>query len=194
MRLTIGVIGPSGGGVSEAVLVKAYRLGETIAARDAVLVTGRCPGLPHAAVRGTKAKGGLVIGIFPGRSLDEHRGKSRLPVEGFEVLVYTGSGLMGREITSIRSCDMVVIVGGGPPRSPSSRSPRGLTDVLTGTGGMTEIVERILQTAGKDTGACVRYDEEPERLVDRRIHYYRTEHVRKPPCFGAARPEGAVAP
>ena len=59
---------------------------------------------------------------------------------------------------------------------------------------MTEIVERMLQTAGKDTGACVRYDEEPERLVDRRIHYYRTEYVRKPPCFGAARPEGAVAP
>jgi uncharacterized protein (TIGR00725 family) len=193
MRLAIGVMGSSGGGASEAVLAKAYRLGETIAARDAVLVTGRRPGLPHAPVRGAKAKGGLVIGISPGRSLDEHRGKSRLPVEGFDVLVYTGSGLMGREIASIRSCDMVVIAGGGPARSASSRSPRGLTDVLTGTGGMTEIVERILETAGKDPGTCVRYDEESERLVDRRTHYYRAERVPKPSCFGAAGPEGAVA-
>ena len=28
------------------------------------------------------------------------------------MLIYTGSGLMGREITDIRSCDIVVIVGG----------------------------------------------------------------------------------
>jgi hypothetical protein len=86
MRLTIGVMGSSGGDVSEAVLAKAYRLGETIAARNAVLVTGGCPGLPYAAVRGAKAKGGLVIGIPPGLSLDEHRGKygsrARIPCRG----------------------------------------------------------------------------------------------------------------
>ena len=53
-----------------------------------------------------------MIGISPGLSLDEHRGKYHSPVDGFDVLVYTGSGLMGREITNIRSCDMVVIAGG----------------------------------------------------------------------------------
>ena len=75
MRLTIGVMGSSGGDLSEANLAKAHRLGEAIAARDAVLITGGCPGLPYAAVRGAKAKGGLVIGISPGLSFDEHRGK-----------------------------------------------------------------------------------------------------------------------
>ena len=58
-------------------------------------------GLPYEAVRGAKAKGGLVIGISPGLSLDEHRGRYRSPVDGFDVLIYTGSGLMGREITNI---------------------------------------------------------------------------------------------
>jgi uncharacterized protein (TIGR00725 family) len=196
MRLTIGVMGSSGGDVSAAARAKAYRLGETIAARDAVLVNGGCPGLPYAAVRRAKAKGGLVIGISPGLSFDEHRGKYGSPVEGFDVLVYTGSGLMGREITSIRSCDMVVIVGGrtGTLGELAIAYDEGrLIGVLTGTGGITEIVERIIQTAGKKTGACVLYDEEPERLVDRLIHYYRTEHVRKPSCFCDARPEGTVA-
>jgi predicted Rossmann-fold nucleotide-binding protein len=62
MRLTIGVMGSNGGDLSEANLAKAHRLGEAIAARDAVLITGGCPGLPYEAVRGAKAKGGLVIG------------------------------------------------------------------------------------------------------------------------------------
>src|SRR4029453_1184166 len=59
MRLTIGVMGSSGGDLSEADLAKAHRLGEAIAACDAVLITGGCPGLPYAAARGAKAKGGL---------------------------------------------------------------------------------------------------------------------------------------
>ena len=46
MKLTIGVMGSSGGTLSEAVCRKAYRLGEAIAESDAILITGGCPGLP----------------------------------------------------------------------------------------------------------------------------------------------------
>jgi len=97
MKLAIGVMGASGGELADEVCRRVYRLGEAIAEHDAVLITGACPGLPYEAVRGAKAKGGLVVGISPGLSIDEHRGKYRSPVEGFDVLVfYTGSGLMGR--------------------------------------------------------------------------------------------------
>jgi predicted Rossmann-fold nucleotide-binding protein len=54
MRLTIGVMGSSGGDLSEANLSEAHRLGEAIAARDAVLITGGCPGLPYEAIRGRR--------------------------------------------------------------------------------------------------------------------------------------------
>lgn len=40
-----------------------------------MLITGGCPGLPYEAVRGAKTKGGLVVSISPGLSIDEHRGK-----------------------------------------------------------------------------------------------------------------------
>lgn len=136
-------------------------------------------------MRGARAKGGLVVGISPGLSVDEHRGKYGSPVDGFDVLIYTGSGLMGREITNIRSCDMVVIAGGrtGTLGELAIAYDEGrLIGVLTGTGGITEMIERILEACGKDTGACVLYDDDPAQLIDRLIHYYRTEHHRKPSC------------
>ena len=193
MKLTIGVMGSSGGTLSKEVERKAYLLGEAIAERNAILVTGGCPGLPYEAVRGAKAKRGLVIGISPGLSIEEHKNKYASPVEGFDVLIYTGSGLMGREITNIRSCDIVVIAGGrtGTLGELAIAYDEGrLIGILTGTGGITEIVAEILRVSGKETGACVLYDDDPVKLVDRLIHYYRTEHFRRPSCFCGALAEG----
>jgi uncharacterized protein (TIGR00725 family) len=103
MKLTIGVMGSSGGELNMEVKKKVFRLGEVIAERDAILITGGCPGLPYEAIRGAKAKGGMTVGISPGLSIDEHQHKFRSPIEDFDVLIYTGSGLMGREITFDRA-------------------------------------------------------------------------------------------
>lgn len=186
MKLAIGVMGSSGGEVSDDIRRKVYRLGEAIAERDAILITGGCPGLPYEAVKGAKAKGGLVVGISPGLSIDEHQAKYGSPVENFDVLIYTGSGLMGREITNIRSCDIIVIAGGrsGTLGELAIAYDEGrLIGVLTGTGGITEIIDTIIRASNKDTGACVLYDADPEKLIKRLIEYYRTQHFRKPSCF-----------
>ncbi|HSC71609.1 MAG TPA: hypothetical protein VLH58_09665, partial [Candidatus Methylomirabilis sp.] len=55
------------------------RLGAAIAGRDAILITGGCPVYP---VRGAKGRGGLVLGISAGLSVDEHRGEYRSPAVG----------------------------------------------------------------------------------------------------------------
>jgi uncharacterized protein (TIGR00725 family) len=186
MKLTIGVMGSSGGELNTEVKKKVFRLGEVIAERDAILITGGCPGLPYEAIRGAKAKGGMTLGISPGLSIDEHQHKYRSPIDDFDVLIYTGSGLMGREITNIRSCDIIVIVGGrtGTLGELAIAYDEGrLIGVVTGTGGITQIVENIIRVSDKQTGACVLYEEDPEKLVDRLIEYYRTEHYRKPSCF-----------
>jgi uncharacterized protein (TIGR00725 family) len=186
MKLTIGVMGSSGGELNTEVKKKVFRLGEVIAERDAILITGGCPGLPYEAIRGAKAKGGMTVGISPGLSIDEHQHKFRSPIEDFDVLIYTGSGLMGREITNIRSCDIIVIVGGrtGTLGELAIAYDEGrLIGVLTGSGGITEIVETIIRVSDKQTGACVLYEEDPEKLIDRLIEYYRTEHFRRPSCF-----------
>jgi uncharacterized protein (TIGR00725 family) len=142
--------------------------------------------LPYEAARGAKSKGGMVVGISPALSIEEHQGRYGSPVDAFDLLIYTGSGLMGREITNIRSCDIVVIIGGrtGTLGELAIAYDEGrLIGVLTGTGGITDIVQEIIQATGKETGACILYDDEPSKLIDRLIHYYRTEHYKKPSCF-----------
>src|SRR5438067_1111455 len=139
MKLTIGVMGSAVGAMNNEVRVRAFRLGEEIARLDCVLITGACPGLPQAAVEGAKSRGGMVVGISPGLSLDEHIKKYQSPVEGYDVIIYTGSGLMGREVENIRSSDIVIIVGGhsGTLGEFSIAYDEGkLIGVLQGSGGI----------------------------------------------------------
>lgn len=195
MKLTIGVMGSAGGVQDEAVLARMVRLGRRIAERGCITLTGACPGLPYAAVQGAKGAGGLVVGISPGLSRDEHIHKYASPVDGFDVLIYTGSGLMGREIENIRSSDIVVIAGGssGTLGEFSIAYDEGrLIGVLTGTGGVAEHVADLVKIFNKPTGACVLYDDDPVRLIDRLIAYYQTEHYKQPNCFCALHPEDAL--
>ena len=90
MNLAIGVMGSASGGAQTAVEARLEELGRAVAESGCTLTTGACPGLPYAAVRGAKSAGGLVVGISPGLSRDEHVKKYKSPVEGFDVIIFTG--------------------------------------------------------------------------------------------------------
>lgn len=193
MRLKIGVMGGATGSMQREVLARAHTLGRAIAEAQCVLVTGACPGLPLAAACGAHAAGGMVVGVSPGLSLDEHVRKYRSPTDFHDVLIFTGSGLMGREVVNIRSSDIVVIVGGrsGTLGELAIAYDEGkLIGVLTGTGGISDMVAPILAACDKDTGARVVYESEPERLVQRVLDLYRTEHHKRPSCFCVDQPIG----
>ena len=72
LRLKIGVMGSASGELTDQQLKNCFDLGQAIAENDCICVTGACPGLPYETAKGVKAKGGLVVGISPGLSLDEH--------------------------------------------------------------------------------------------------------------------------
>jgi uncharacterized protein (TIGR00725 family) len=193
MALKVGVMGGATGVISRAHLAKAHELGQAIAKSGCVLITGACPGLPLAAACGAKQAGGMVVGISPGLSLDEHAYKYDSPTEFHDVLIYTGSGLMGREVINIRSSDIVVIIGGrsGTLGELAIAYDEGkLIGVLTGTGGISDLVADVLAACKKETGAEVVYDVAPRRLVKKLLRVYRTTHVRRPSCFCLDRPPG----
>jgi len=176
-------MGSASGELDSDVVAGVRRLGAAIAKAGCTLVTGACPGLPMEAVVGAKGAGGLVVGISPALSETEHVQRFNSPVEGFDVLIYTGSGLMGREVVNIRSSDIVVIAGGrsGTLGEFAIAYDEGrLVGVLTGTGGVADMVEELVTRMGKDTGACVLYDDQPDSLVRRLVEYYRTSHYRRP--------------
>ena len=187
MKITVGVMGSAGGEYSEAAYRQLLQLGKAIAERDCVLITGGCPGLPYAAVQGAKAAGGMVVGISPGLSHNEHVQKYRSPTEGFDVLIYTGSGLMGREVGNIHSSDIVIIVGGrsGTLGDFAIAYDEGrLIGALTGSGGIADAIADLVPLLNqKPTGAVVLYDDDPVRLIERLVEYYQAEHSKHPSCF-----------
>ncbi len=181
--LVIGVMGSASGDIEPAIAVLARSLGRAIARSGCTLITGACPGLPQEAVLGAAESGGLVLGISPALSEQEHVMRYQSPTDGFSALIYTGSGLMGREVVNIRSSDIVVIVGGhsGTLGEFAIAYDEGrLIGVLLETGGVADMVETLVERMTKSTGARVLYDVEPECLVARLIECFRTEHYQRP--------------
>jgi uncharacterized protein (TIGR00725 family) len=191
LKIQVGVMGSAGGDISPEAQQKAYDLGCAIAEHGCILLTGACPGLPYDAVRGCRESGGIIVGISPALNLQEHITRYYSPCEGFDVLIYTGDGLMGREITGIRSCDIVILIGGrsGTLGEFSIAYDEGkLIGVLEGTGGVADHVDEIVRIVSKDTGAGLISDPNPHRLMLRLLDSYQARQRR--PVSAIPREEG----
>ncbi|HVA26607.1 MAG TPA: hypothetical protein VNF68_00395 [Candidatus Baltobacteraceae bacterium] len=175
MKVQIGVMGSAGGTITVDQLELARRVGHRIAERGAVIVTGACPGLPHAAVLGAHDAGGTSLGVSPAHSREEHVNVYSSPLQPYSTMVFTGSGLMGRETHNIHSSDFVIFVGG---RSGTlgefciAYDEGKLIGVLTNSGGISNEFERIAGLVQKATGSTIITDDVPEKLVDRCFEYY----------------------
>lgn len=171
-------MGSAGGRISDQARLQCRELGRQIAQHNCIIITGACPGLPHEAVLGAKEYGALAIGISPALALQEHIDRYHSPYEEYDALIFTGSGLMGREIEAIRSCDIVCIVGGrsGTLGEFSIAFDEGkLISVLQGTGGIAEHIDEIVAFIEKHTDAELIYSHDPRELVEAAIqkHYER---------------------
>jgi uncharacterized protein (TIGR00725 family) len=175
MKVQIGVMGSAGGDISPTDLELARRIGRRIAERDCTIVTGACPGLPHAAVLGATQVGGISLGISPALSREEHINVYSSPLQPYSTMVFTGSGLMGRETHNIHSSDFVLFVGG---RSGTlgefciAYDEGKLIGILTNSGGVSNEFERIAHLVHKETGSTILTSDVPEELVDRCLDFY----------------------
>ena len=186
MQMTIGVMGSASNDQSTSNLVLANSLGEAIAERNFILITGACPGLPYECALGARKRNGLSVGISPALSLDEHIHQYQSPTDAFDLIIYTGSGLMGREVTNIRSSDIVVIIGGssGTLGEFSIAYDEGkLIGVMKGSGGITDLLPDLEKSLAKDTGSVIIYHSDPKVLINKLIMKYKESHYRKPSCF-----------
>ena len=186
MALNIGVMGGAGHDIPPAFLDKAKEVGRAIAQANCVLITGACPGIPLAAAEGAKRSGGFVVGISPGLSLDEHAYKYESPTAFHDVLIFTGSGLMGREVVNIRSSDIVIFAGvssGTLGELAIAYDEGKLIGILSGTGGISDFAEQILSACKKATGARDVKNSDANSLVRELIQVYTQEHFRRPSCF-----------
>jgi hypothetical protein len=182
-KLKIGVMGSASGKLSIAHKKIAYELGCAIAEKGCITVTGACPGFPLEAAKGASRNGGLVVGVSPALSEKEHIEKYRSPTAYHDVLIFTGSGLMGREVVNIRSSDIVIIMGGhsGTLGEFSIAYDEGnLIGVLVGTGGIAEEIKNIVKIIKKKTGAVILYESNPKILLENLIDHYNNKHYKNP--------------
>ena len=183
MKLKIGVMGSASGKILKAHKQLAYELGCAIAESDCITITGACPGLPLEAARGTSQKGGWVVGISPALSEKEHIEKYQSPTAYHDVLIFTGSGLMGREVVNIRSSDIVIILGGhsGTLGEFAIAYDEGhLIGVLLNTGGIAAQLKDIVKFIDKKAGAKVLYESNPRLLLKNLIDDYLRSHDKHP--------------
>lgn len=182
VQIRIGVMGSAGGDIEPAVAESCRRLGRAIAAHGCCLLTGACPGIPHQVVCAAKDAGGHVVGISPASSLKEHVDTYQSPYHEYDVLIFTGLGLMGRELINIHSSDIVIVVSGrsGTLGEFAIAYEEGkLIGVLTGTGGITTALPILEANLSKRTGSEVMYESDPQALVDRLLERYMSP--RRPP-------------
>lgn len=149
-------------------LEKAKALGVEVARQGAVLVTGATTGAPYEAAIGAKEAGGFVIGISPASSELEHVKKYKLPLDYHDVIVYTGFGYSGRNLLLVRSSDASLVVCGRMGTlneftiAFEDEKPIG---VLTGTGGIADEMDDILEKAHRGRGKTI-FDSDPQKLVE----------------------------
>lgn len=173
MKITVGVMGSAAavgeGPTDHALREKATALGQALAGRDVILMTGGTTGLVYLVGKAAQASGVFHVGVSPATSHHEHVERYRLPTDACNLMVYTGFGLKGRNVVLVRSCEIVVFIAGamGSLNEFTIAHDEGkVIGCLTGTGGVADEAGYLLQKFSKKTGASVIQNNEPRRLVD----------------------------
>jgi len=149
----------------------AMRVGRLIAARGQVLMTGGCPGLPHAAVRGAVEAGGMTVAVSPAANRESHVTQYAYPLDA-AIHIFTGMGTKGRNVTLVRSADACIFVGGGMGTlneftiAFDELGPANAIGILKGSGGFSADMARLASRASRPPRALLAEESDPDTLVD----------------------------
>ena len=169
MKIKVGVMGSAESTANAALYQKAAALGNAIARRDVVLLTGATTGLVYATGKAARDAGAFHVGISPAHDQREHIDRYGLPIDACDVIIYTGFGLKGRNVVLVRSCDVLLFIAGsiGSLNEFTIAYDEGkIIGCLIGTGGVADEVEGLLKVLNKQTDARVFYDDDAVRLIN----------------------------
>ena len=149
---------------------KAEKLGAAIAAANCILVTGACPGLPDDVADAAKKNGGFVLGISPAFSQRAHVEKYLSPIENYNLILYTGMGLMERDIVNIRSSDAIIVVGGGIGTLNEftvAFDEGKIIGILQNSGGISDKIPEILKFTHREEFENLVFESDEQKLVEK---------------------------
>ena len=150
-------------------LEKAQVLGQEIAKRGFILVTGATTGVPYWAAKGAKSAGGFVVGFSPAASKLAHVKTYRLPTDYHDVIIFTGFEYAGRNLILARSADAVITICGRIGTlneftiAFEDQKPIG---ILEGSGGMADMLRDIVSKSHRGPGK-IAFDSDPKNLLEK---------------------------
>ena len=149
----------------------AKEVGRQIFWHNCILITGATTGVPYFSAVGCKEVGGISIGFSPAASESAHEKAYKLPLDQFDVMVYTGFDYSGRNLLMTRAADGVIVICGRMGTlneftiAYEDRKPIG---ILEGSGGTADFIPSILSRPHHKRGPIV-YDTDPKKLVQKLI-------------------------
>jgi uncharacterized protein (TIGR00725 family) len=181
MKITLGVMGSSTE-EDPAIRQSAFQIGEQIAERGAVLITGATTGLPLDAAAGAKKKGGEVIGFSPAHNEAEHA-KMGLPLTDHDLIIYTGLGFKGRNLLNVRASSGLTFVGGSMGALNEftiAYDEHKVIGILSGSGGFCDQLQDWMEHLKKPANqAVIHYSPDPKTLLSQVFEsiYRRHRHL-----------------
>lgn len=171
-QFKIAVLGSASEKEQSPVGSLAGRVGEAVASHGGIVLTGGCPGFPHAASVGAASRGSLTVAVSPAMNRSDHATAYRYPLDS-DVTIYTGMGRRGRNIILVRSADAGIFIGGAMGTlneftiAFDELGPECAIGILSGTGGICDRIPDLLSAVGASPRAPLVMDSNPEKLVDR---------------------------
>lgn len=167
-RLKIAVSGAAEIDICQAGAAKlAEEVGKQIVKQGCILVTGATTGIPYYAAQGATKARGFSIGFSPAATETSHLKTYRLPIDAFDVMVYTGFGYAGRNLLMTRAADGVIVICGRMGTlneftiAFEDEKPIG---VLVGSGGTADKIKDLTKGPFRGKKKIV-YERDPEKLV-----------------------------
>jgi len=162
---------------SKGIKALSKEVGKEIIRQNCILITGATTGVPHWAAKGAKEAKGVSIGFSPAVSEIAHRKTYRLPIDAFDVIVYTGFDYSGRNLLMTRAADGVIIICGRLGTlneftiAFEDQKPIG---VLEGSGGTANRIKDLVKGPFRGKKKIV-YDKDPKNLVKKLIALIKKE-------------------
>ncbi|KPJ71693.1 hypothetical protein AMJ50_00980 [Parcubacteria bacterium DG_74_3] len=146
-------------------------VGREISRQKCILITGATTGVPYFAALGCKEANGFSIGFSPATSEAAHVKTYKLPIDAFDIMIYTGSDYTGRNLLMTKAADGIVIVCGRMGTlhefvtAFEVQKPIG---VLVGTGGTADKIKQIATGPYRGVRRII-YEKDSKKLVKRLI-------------------------
>lgn len=144
-------------------------IGKEVIKQGGVLLTGATTGAPYFAAKGAKKAKGMSIGFSPASTEKEHLKKYRLPIDYFDLIIYTGFDYVGRNLILTKAADGVIIICGRTGTlneftvAFESKTPIG---VLRESGGTADLIDEVLKRGYRPKTKIV-FDSDPKKLVQK---------------------------